>query len=147
MTARPAPFDTRVTEPEHRALSTIEFVPLHNDRVIQQAHDFADELRLEENRRAPESVRAELISDMNAQILSGKPGFVSAWAKYGDRHAEIQQETWGAVEGAWLHPSMRAHILAALAKDDVLRQALCHVHADLNADGIALARGFKGDAL
>lgn len=142
MTLAPATDERRALD---AAIDTVQFARAHNDRVIQQAYDYGDDLRLAHNERTPESVRAELVAAMDRQILAGKLGFVSVWEKHGAQDVEAQHDTGLAIDEALLHPSFRPHLLALLAKDDTLRQVLCHIHADLNAEGIAQARGFRDE--
>lgn len=154
MTARPSVDLSEVTAPEKAAvaaISTVDYVPLHNDRAIQQAYDFAADIESRDYHRLPDTVRRELVRDMEAKLLGmdmralvsvaaeKAPG---AMVEYQD---DVLQTIFDHVESKELLPLFAAMVASDCPASAAFRQAFAHHYADCNAEGIAIARGFRED--
>lgn len=152
MTARPAPFSGLVTEPEHRELmSTLDFAREHNDRAIQQAYDFAADIESRDYRRLPDTVRRELVRDMESKLLGmDLRMLVSVAAEKApgamvEQQDDVLQAIFDHVEAKELLPLFAAMIASDCPASAAFRQAFSHYYADFNAEGIAIARGFRDE--
>lgn len=134
------------------AIDTVQFARAHNDRVIQQAYDFGDDLRLAHNERTPEAVEQELRASMESALRSmDMRGLVSVHTEPlrgapVEGVSEVLTEVLDRIDSKEILPLFAALVAADTPEAARFRQAIASQYAQYNAEGIALARGYRARA-